>query len=96
MLFRLALALGMTVEEMGERMSARELAEWMAFDRISPIGEDRADLRAGIIASVIANSHRVKGDPFTPADFMPFIEKPKATPADALEQLRGLKRKGMV
>lgn len=36
--------------------------------------EEREYLRAGIIASTIANCHRdpdVKRDPFTPADFMP-------------------------
>lgn len=77
-------------------MSGREVQEWMAFDRISPIGDDRADLRSGIVASVIANCHRTKGEPFTPQDFMPFMDKPRATPEEALGQLRNLKRKGMV
>lgn len=95
-MFRLALALGMTVEELGERMSGRELSEWMAYDRLSPIGEERADLRAGIVSSVIANTHRTKGDPFKPQDFMPFLEKPRNSPEQAFEKLRSLRRKGAI
>lgn len=92
-MFRLALALGMTVEELGERMSGRELSEWVAFDRISPIGDERADLRAGIVASVVANAHRTKGEPFKPADFMPFSERKQSVQA-SFEQLRNLTKKG--
>jgi hypothetical protein len=46
----------------------------MAYAKIEPFGEERADLRAGIVASTIANvnrdpKRRVK--PFTPDEFMP-------------------------
>jgi hypothetical protein len=53
----------------------------MAYAGIEPFGEEAADLRAGIIASVIANVNRDrkrKPDPFTPLDFMPFAERPTA------------------
>lgn len=51
----------------------------MAYERLEPFGERRADLRAGIVASTIANAHRGKeGRPYTPQDFMPDFE-----PADA-------------
>lgn len=84
----MALALGMTVEELGERMSSRELTEWLAFDRISPIGDERDDLRAGIVASTVANCHRSRREPFTPQDFMPFVQKPEMAPAVAIDRLR--------
>ena len=55
----------------------------MAFAGIEPFGEERADVRAGIIASVIANVNRdakKRSQPFAPSDFMPFREKADATP----------------
>jgi hypothetical protein len=52
------------------------LTEWQIYESIEPFGEQRADLRAGIIASVIANVNRGKGQkPFTATDFMPYLEK---------------------
>ena len=45
----------------------------MAFYRLEPFGEERADVRAGIVASVIANVNRRKGaKAFTARDFMPY------------------------
>lgn len=67
----------MTVEDLSGRMSSRELAEWMAYDRIEPFGDERADLRSAIVASTFANIHARKGKSFAPVDFMPFTEKPK-------------------
>lgn len=48
----------------------------MAFSNIEAIGEMRADLRAGIIASAIANhgSRDIK-EPYRPRDFMPYLVK---------------------
>lgn len=68
---RLALALGRTVAELQSSMSSPEFNQWMAYYKLSPFGEDRADLRAGIIASTTANMHKKKGTkPFAPRDFM--------------------------
>lgn len=55
------------------RMTWDQLLTWSAFAEIEPFGEERADLRAGIIASTIANVNRdpKKGRPFKPGDFMP-------------------------
>lgn len=59
-------------------MSSRELTEWQMFYHIEPFGGERADLQAGIVASTIANVNRGKGSKvFSPADFMPFAEKPR-------------------
>ena len=58
-----------------EEITERELYEWMAFYRIEPFGEERADLRAGIVASVLANANRRKGaKAFMPRDFMPYAK----------------------
>lgn len=60
-----------------DRLPAALFAEWQAYYSLEPWGEDRADLRAGIIASVTANVHRDakrRPDAFTPQDFMPRFE----------------------
>ena len=70
----------MTVGELLRRIDSRELAEWMAYYAIEPFGEERDDLRTGIIASTMANSWRGKGQKsMQPADFMPRFDgkKPK-------------------
>ena len=45
----------------------------MAYYEIDPWGEERADLRMGIMASVIANTNRdpKKSRPYKARDFMP-------------------------
>lgn len=65
-------------------MSSREFAEWMAFYKMEPFGEERADLRAAIVACTIANVNRAKGKrAFKVDDFMPrFEERRKKTPAE--------------
>ncbi|MCH8189083.1 MAG: DUF4035 domain-containing protein [Proteobacteria bacterium] len=58
---------------MSEELSDTELHEWMAFYRLEPFGDERADLRAGIVASTIANVNRGKrGRAKKPTDFMPY------------------------
>jgi hypothetical protein len=56
------------------RVSPREFALWAAYDRISPFGDERADLRAGIVADAIVKSHIPKAKT-SPADFMPKFER---------------------
>ena len=83
------MALGKNIAEV-EEFSSRDVAEWMAYASIEPFGEERADLRAGIIASVIANVNRdpkKRATPFTPQDFMPFVERESA-PDDMSRKLR--------
>lgn len=76
-MFRLALALG---EENPDAMLARMplpmLYRWMAYYKAEPFGEERADLRAGVIASTIANANRGKGQrAYKPSEFMPKFGK---------------------
>jgi hypothetical protein len=71
-LFTLALALGCPVAELSRRLTSAELTEWAAYYNLDPWGEDRADLRAGIVAATIANRMRSKGEKTRkPVDFMP-------------------------
>ena len=52
------------------------MAEWIALDRIDPWDQGRADLRAGIIASTIANVNRgKKSKSFSAKDFMPYAQE---------------------
>ena len=67
--------MGKTVGELSEELSDAELHEWMAFYRLEPFGEERADLRAGIVASTVYNVNRgKKGRVLKPTDFMPLLK----------------------
>ena len=68
----------MPVRELLQRIGSDEITEWMAFYQLEPFGDMRADLRSGVIASTFANANRTKhARPFTPEDFMPFIDRPE-------------------
>ena len=88
MLFRLALALGRTVGELRAVLSHTEFREWCLYYQIEPWGEDRADLRAGIVASTVANVYaRWVGDEtsYRPIDFMPYAQ-PVAIPEPVVDE----------
>src|SRR5688572_19982987 len=87
---RLAMRLGMTLDELGRRMSSRELSEWMAFDSIEPIDSDkRAELSAGIIASTLANCHLKRGaKALRPVEFMPDWDGTRKASQSADEMLQ--------
>jgi len=56
-------------------MTSLQLSEWMAYSKLEPWGEEREDLRMGIVASTIANVNRPKGKkPYKPTDFTPTFE----------------------
>ena len=57
------------------RCNSRQYAEWQAEYQLDPWGDERADLRMGIIACTIANVNRAKGKAFKPGDFMPEFDK---------------------
>ena len=69
----------MTVADAQERISAHEFMEWLAFYRIEPWGEFRADLRSGIAACGVASMWASSSGPrLRPKDFMPmFQEEPR-------------------
>jgi hypothetical protein len=72
------------------RISALEFDEWLAYNTLEPIGAQRADLNAGIIASVIANVNRdarKRKEPFTAKDFMPeYDREPGGEPVEKWRQ----------
>ena len=78
-------------------MSSQELQEWIEYQGIVGCldSRQRADLGAGIVASTVANAHRSgRSQSFSPQDFMPYVEKKKQTPHQAIEKLkreRGIK-----
>lgn len=64
--------LGGTVRELLARMDAREYLMWQVHDEYSPIGDERGDLQAGLIASTVANQWRGEKDKaVATADMMP-------------------------
>lgn len=66
--------MGIPIAELQERVSSREFAEYWAHFQLEPWGVEREDLRAGIVASTIANANRdpkKRAKPFTPDQFMP-------------------------
>ena len=66
-------------------MPGRMLTAWQVFYGLELRGEERADWRAGMVASVIANVNRAEGsDPLGPGDFMP--KWAVAEPAEADEE----------
>lgn len=70
-LFRLALALGMTVRQLLTVIDSRELTEWQAYDALSPIGPERGDVQAALVATVLVNVNRGKDTrPAKLADFL--------------------------
>ena len=61
------------MEELKAAMTAEEFGYWQALYRREPWGEVAEDLRAGIVASTIANVNRDpkrKQKPYTPDEFM--------------------------
>lgn len=76
----------MPVRELLARTSGRELAEWMAFERLTgPLdGRLRGDVQAAIVAATVANSQRAKGAALKPAEFLPGWEPPRPKTPDEI------------
>ncbi len=67
----------MTAARLTAEMDLDEfLAHWADY-QLSPWGEDRADLRSGIVAALLYNVHRGPRQPTKGvADFMPYRQAP--------------------
>lgn len=64
----------MTVAELLDRISSRELSEWMAFDRIEPVGDRRLDVLAAMVMCLLANVNRnpkKRKKPYQVDEFLP-------------------------
>ena len=59
-------------------LTSPQLTEWYAFLHLEPIGELRADFRAGMVCATVANyagKTRTEDAPAAmPGDFMPLLE----------------------
>lgn len=91
----------MTLHELGHRMSVQEFALWQAWDRDCAIGDERADTRAAVVASTVANyagRALAEGETKSVADFMlrrrsdpaPASAPAPESDADPLDFFRGL------
>lgn len=49
----------------------------MAYYELEPWGEERDDLRTGVVASTIVNMNKTKGSPSKPSDFLLNFDKEK-------------------
>lgn len=60
---------------MQSELTSREFSEWIAFDRLEPIGPLRADFASAQICALVANALRgAGGKTYAPIDFMPFLD----------------------
>ena len=67
----------MSVRQAQREIDSREFAEWIAYDRIDPFGEERADWRVGQLTAMVANLFTKRGQAKAKAtDFM-YQDKPK-------------------
>ncbi len=67
----------MTVADTYHRISQREFAEWLAYYRMDPFGEDRADIRSGVAACGLATMWADKEGArrLKPSQFMPVFDE---------------------
>ncbi len=82
----------MSVARCQAEVSSKEFVYWQAFFAMEPFGDVRADLRNGILCSLVANLLS-KGPRKKAADFMPDFEVEEdreMTPEEAHAHLRRL------
>ena len=82
----------MTVEEMLARISSRELTEWMRYERVcGPLGAERDNLHAGLVAAAIYNVNRERGrKAFRPQDFLFEFEASEPSAEQTPQDLYGM------
>lgn len=89
----MALALGRTVAELRVSMSCGELQAWDEYYRLEPWGQARDNMHAGMLAAMLANQSRRRGQrAFTFQDFMltPAEERSRDNMRRFRETLRAL------
>lgn len=67
----------MTVKRLLREIDSAEIAEWMAFDRLEPIGSGRSNLLAARSFAYQANVNRdrtKRPEPYDADDFVPFFD----------------------
>jgi hypothetical protein len=88
--YKLALTFGVVDPDwFYKNIPARIIGQWEAYYQIDPWGDERADLRNGILASTMVNCNpfrKKSARSAKPTDFMPFREKVKQT----WQQIKGI------
>jgi len=56
-------------------LSSRDIAEWMAYERLEPFGPLRDDVRSGTLAAVLTSA--LTGEKYSPDDFYPSLREPE-------------------
>lgn len=79
----LALRLGMTLQDLREKLSAEELFLWMAYNQESPLSDTRGDIQASIIA---ASVFQAQGAKVSAVDLMPKWKDEPAVVVDEAAQ----------
>ena len=79
--------MGKTVKQLLGEIDSYELSEWMAYDRLSPIGDEWR--QTGLICATTANVWKTKGKPLDAEDFMPIVKAPQ-TPTEARRAFEGM------
>lgn len=74
-LHKYALAIGWPVPLLKKIMSTKDIAEAMAYERIQPFGDERADYRSAIVAYTVAKYNGSKNAKIS--DFIPIFGKKK-------------------
>lgn len=70
--YRLGIAMGEpNIAQLKHQITYRQFRGWVEYYQVEPWGEERADLRAGIISAAVRNSMRSKGPAFKVSDFIP-------------------------
>ena len=100
-MFRLALALGMTVEQLLNNLDGKELTEWSAFERLEPFGDMPLRYQLGEFMSMFYNAIPTKRkkmattpEHFVIGNFDYLIKKTKQTVSqigDTLKAMMGKK-----
>ena len=84
--------MGCSVEEIGKRISSKEMTEWIAFFKLEPFGGHADDARFARLQCLLANIHRdpKKSRVFRPNQFMPDYERRAKTSQELLRTVEML------
>ena len=85
----LALELGMTVQQLGQSMTAYEETLWMGLYKSDPWGYMRTDAGLGQISQLLFNTQAKKQDRRPLTDFMLYFRKPIKAQPDVDQNIRG-------
>lgn len=93
--FRLALALGRTVEELESTMSQREFVLWMIFSKNEPVGSIRDDYRTALQTMQIAGFFAAKNTKLKIEQFQLPIKHTPTSKTRTAEELNELNARAL-